>query len=79
MMMGRNTLYIIAEIAKAVEMDIAHLPPVSKFDAEFEGTIGLCNEVAFVKAQQPIELADDGHGRLTHPDSAYFIGFYEGD
>jgi len=59
-----------AVLAEGMEVPVAELRPVAKFDAEFERRLGLADELVFVDAEQRIEGSDGRNRRLPHADGA---------
>ena len=45
---------------------LAGLPPVYKFDPQLKSTVGELNEVVFVNAQQPVKVQNVRNGCFAH-------------
>jgi len=78
-MVRRDALDRIAIIAKAIEMDIARLAPVAEFDPQLERPVGFRDEILLVDPEHAVELGDQRHRRLAHPDRSDLVGFDQHD
>jgi hypothetical protein len=69
----------VAEIAEGVEIPFTARAPVAKLDAQLVTAVGGAQELGLVDAEQAVEVADRGKGRLPYPDNADFLRFDQFD
>ncbi len=78
MVEGQQTV-VVADAPEAVDVAIAEPAPVDKFDAEFEGSLGLLDELDLVDFENLIEQLEVRNRGFADAHDADLIRFNQAD
>ena len=79
MVMKGNAANVLTEHSERMDVAVALSPPVTEFDAQFEGRLRPPHKIGFVDAQRRVEKADMRHRRFAHAHCPDLFGFNETD
>ena len=67
------------DLAESVHVAIAGAAPVAELYAQLEGALRPAQEIVFVQAEHPVEIANGRNRGLAHSHRADLLGFHEAD
>ena len=79
MVVRRNALNGSAKVAESMEEDVAKVGPIAKFNPNLVGAIARLEELAFVNAEEAVQLLENGNGSFSNTDNPDFLGLDERD
>ena len=70
---------LMANLPEPMDVGVADLPPVDKFNAELEGAVGSAKKLVLIELQHRIEELDHWNGRFPHANGGNVIGLHQPD